>query len=111
MLSHAPRRSQAMMMLIDAFEPEGVTRIAVDSIFMMPHLGVLAQVHEAAAAEVFERDCLIHLGTCVSPLNQGKPGATCFEYELTVGGETRNGRGAGGRGGAGAAGRGRDGAS
>ena len=90
-LSHAPRRSQAMMMLIDAFEPEGVTRLAVDSIFMMPHLGVLAQVHEAAAAEVFERDCLIYLGTCVSPLNQGKAGTTCFEYELTVTGRTRKG--------------------
>ena len=46
--------------------------LAVDSIFMMPHLGVLAQVHESAAAEVFEHDCLIHLGTCVSPLNTGQ---------------------------------------
>jgi len=90
-LSHAPRRSQAMMMVIDAFEPEGVTRIAVDSIFMMPHLGVLAQVHEEAAAAVFERDCLIHLGTCISPLKGGRPGATCFEYELTTSGTTRKG--------------------
>jgi uncharacterized protein (TIGR01319 family) len=90
-LSHAPRRSQAMMMLIDAVQPEAITRLAVDSIFMMPHLGVLAQVHEAAAAEVFERDCLIHLGTCVSPINQGKAGGTCFEYRLTAGGTTRKG--------------------
>jgi hypothetical protein len=90
-LSHAPRRSQAMMMLIDAFQPEGITRLAVDSIFMMPHLGVLAQVHPAAAAEVFDRDCLIHLGTCVSPLNQPKPGGKCFDYRLTVAGQTRSG--------------------
>src|SRR5690606_24664968 len=39
-LSHAPRRSQSMMMMIDAFQVEGVTELAVDSIFMMPHLGV-----------------------------------------------------------------------
>lgn len=90
-LSHAPRRAQAMMMLIDAFGPEGVTRLAVDSIFMMPHLGVLAQVHPAAATEVFERDCLIYLGTCVSPLNGVKPGSQCFDYRLTVGGQTRSG--------------------
>ena len=90
-LSHAPRRSQAMMMIIDAFAPEGVTRIAVDSIFMMPHLGVLAQVNEPAATQVFERDCLIHLGTCVSPLNQGKAGAKCFEYKMNAGGQTRQG--------------------
>jgi uncharacterized protein (TIGR01319 family) len=83
-LSHAPRRSQAMMMMIDAFAPEALTRLAVDSIFMMPHLGVLAQVNEAAAAEVFERDCLIHLGTCISPVNQGKPGTKCFEYRMAT---------------------------
>ncbi|MCD4733285.1 glutamate mutase L, partial [bacterium] len=48
-LSHAPRRSQAAMMLIDAFLPEGFTKLAVDSIFMMPQLGVLTKVNEKAA--------------------------------------------------------------
>jgi hypothetical protein len=90
-LSHAPRRVQSMLMMIDAFQPEGITRLAVDSIFMMPHLGVLAQVNEEAATEVFERDCLIELGTCVSPLNRGKAGTLCFNYTLTVDGQTRTG--------------------
>lgn len=71
-LSHAPRRVQAALMLIDAFEPEGVTTLAVDSIFMMPQLGVLASMHEEAATEVFERDCLIMLGACVAPVAKGK---------------------------------------
>ncbi len=87
-LSHAPRMHQTAMMLIDAFEPEGVTRLAKDSIFMMPHLGVLAEVHTQAAVEVFERDCLINLGTCIAPRGQGKPGKPCFEYEFK--GETLN---------------------
>jgi uncharacterized protein (TIGR01319 family) len=90
-LSHAPRRSQAMMMLIDAFQPEGVTRLAVDSIFMMPHLGVLAQVNEVAATQVFERDCIIDLGTCVAVTNQAKLGAPALEYTLTVDSEERTG--------------------
>lgn len=67
-LSHAPKRAQAAQMMIDAFQPEGITRLAVDSIFMMPQLGVLATVHERAATEVFHKDCLIHLGTCVAPV-------------------------------------------
>ncbi|MBD3182349.1 methylaspartate mutase, partial [Candidatus Poribacteria bacterium] len=67
-LSHAPRRSQAAMMMLDAFLPEGVTRLAVDSIFMMPQLGVLARVNRDAATQVFKRDCLINLGTCIAPL-------------------------------------------
>lgn len=82
-LSHAPRMQQTAAMLIDAFEPEGFTTLAKDSIFMMPHLGVLAEVHPQAALEVFEKDCLIHLGTCIAAKGIGKPGKTCFSYRIT----------------------------
>jgi uncharacterized protein (TIGR01319 family) len=78
-LSHSPRRSQAAMLLLDAFQPEGITRLAVDSIFMMPHLGVLTEVNEEAAQEVFEKDCLIPLGTAIAPKGQAKPGAKCLK--------------------------------
>lgn len=81
-LSHAPRMEQTAMMLVDAFEPEGITTLSKDSIFMMPHLGVLAQVHPQAALEVFQRDCLVYLGTCVAPKGNGKPGKPCFSYAL-----------------------------
>ena len=83
-LSHAPRRNQTAMMLLDAFGPAGFTRLAVDSIFMMPHLGVLADIHPAAATEVFERDCLIHLGTCIAPWGTAKPGAACLRITGTL---------------------------
>ena len=75
-LSHAPRREQSAKMLIDSFLPEGVTSLAVDSIFMMPQLGVMANIENKeiaeqariAALEVFEKDCLIRLGTCIAPV-------------------------------------------
>ena len=82
-LSHAPRRSQAMMMMIDAFQPQGVTMIAVDSIFMIPHLGVLSTINEKAATEVFEKDCLIYLGPCISLTNSGKFGSHCLDCVIT----------------------------
>ena len=92
-LSHAPRREQAAMMLVDAFEPEGLTGLAVDSIFMMPQLGVLAQVHPEAATHVFLRDCLIPLGACIAPINHphsrlGKPGSPGLTVRLTRQGGT-----------------------
>jgi uncharacterized protein (TIGR01319 family) len=90
-LSHAPRMEQTFTMMIDAFEPEGFTEIAKDSIFMMPHLGVLAQVHPQAALEVFERDCLIYLGTCIAAKGTGKPDKPCFKYELRGGGLNESG--------------------
>ena len=85
-LSHAPRRQQAMLMMIDAFQPEGITHLAVDSIFMMPQLGVLAQVNPEAATQVFERDCLIHLGTAIAPVGVAKAGETCLSVEVRIAG-------------------------
>lgn len=82
-LSHAPRREQTAAMLVDAFQPEGVTQLAVDSIFMMPHLGVLASVDEKAATDVFERDCIVYLGTCVAPVGQARAGETCLTWSLS----------------------------
>ena len=67
LLSHAPRRIQSMITLIDGFQPEGITKLIQDSVFMMPHLGILSTVHQNASYEVFEKDCLVHLGTCISP--------------------------------------------
>lgn len=81
-LSHAPRRQQTAMMLIDAFLPEGITQLTVDSIFMMPQLGVLATVHEDAALSVFQKDCLIYLGTCIAPTGKVKGKEPVLDYEL-----------------------------
>ena len=91
-LSHAPRREQSTRMLIDAFQPEGITQLAVDSIFMMPQLGVLANIDQKelaesarkAALEVFNKDCLIRLGTCIAPVGNAKPGALILTAELTM---------------------------
>lgn len=96
-LAHSPRRTQSMMMMIDAYQPEGVTRMAVDSIFMMPHLGVLAQISEKAALDVFYHDCLVRLGTCLAPKGVGKEGQKIMDWEVSTpdgkkqGGELRFG--------------------
>jgi uncharacterized protein (TIGR01319 family) len=83
-LSHAPRRQQAALMLIDGFLPEGITRLAVDSIFMMPQLGVLSTVHPTAATQVFDKDCLIHLGTCIAPAGESKDEKEILTYKFTM---------------------------
>jgi uncharacterized protein (TIGR01319 family) len=77
-LSHAPLRSQSAHMLVDSFLPEGITELAVDSIFMMPQLGVLSEVDKPgcaqAAMEVFDKDCLIHLAISICPVGTVKEG-------------------------------------
>ncbi len=86
-LSHAPRMEQSALMMIDAFEPEGFTELAKDSIFMMPHLGVLATVNPRAATEVFEKDCLVLLGWCAAPRGEVRAGKPAFTYALKRGSE------------------------
>ena len=81
-LSHAPERESAALMMLDAYQPRGVTRLAVDSIFMMPHLGVLSGIHPAAAAEIFVEDCLVPLGTAVAPVGEMKPGAEVLQIQI-----------------------------
>ena len=81
-LSHAPRRVQSALMMIDAFQPKGITKLAVDSIFMMPHLGVISTINEEAAWQVFDRDCLIRLGTVIAPVIVEKLGRTILKAKV-----------------------------
>jgi uncharacterized protein (TIGR01319 family) len=76
-LSHAPRRAQSALMMMDAYLPEGITMLTVDSIFMMPHLGVLSEHVYEAAKQVFEYDCIVKCGHCIAPVGTGKEGEDC----------------------------------
>ena len=89
-LSHSPRRVQAALMMLDGFQPEGFTELTVDSIFMMPQLGVLSTVHELAALQVFNRDCLIRLGWSIAPRTAGRAreGQPCLAIEFRSPGRT-----------------------
>ncbi len=108
-LSHAPDRMSAALMILEGFELQGFTRVAVDSIFMMPHLGVFASVHPDAAREIFLHDCLVNVAHTAVPvfprkrptgsvlahvLIDGEPAATIDagiveHIELEPGAETR----------------------
>jgi hypothetical protein len=81
-------RAQSASILIDAFQPEGITRLAQDSVFMMPHLGVLSTVAPDVAMEIFERDCLVRLGTCIAPRGTGTLGDRAITLDL----QTSDGR-------------------
>lgn len=71
-LSHAPERLSAALMMLDGFGLQGLTLIAVDSIFMMPHLGVLARVAPEAAREIFQHDCVVNIAHSLVPVWERK---------------------------------------
>lgn len=67
-LSHAPHRLESALMMIDGFGMKGLTQITVDSIFMMPHLGVFSTVSANGASEIFEHDCLVNIAHAIVPV-------------------------------------------
>ena len=84
LLSHAPRRIQSMLILTDAWLTEGVTRMMQDSVFMMPHLGVLSTVYRDAAWNVFDKDCLLRLGTSIAASGQAKFGEHVMDLHIDM---------------------------
>jgi uncharacterized protein (TIGR01319 family) len=84
LLSHAPRRAQSLLVLTDAFQPEGVTKIVQDSVFMMPHLGLLSTIYPDIAWQIFDKDCLVRLGTVIAPSGQLNDGQEALNIKLEM---------------------------
>jgi uncharacterized protein (TIGR01319 family) len=84
LLSHSPRRIQSLIILTDAFQPEGVTMLFQDSVFMMPHLGVLSTVYPEAAWQIFDKDCLVRLGSVIAPRGVGREAETVLNIEMEM---------------------------
>lgn len=84
LLSHAPRRVQSMLILTDAWLTEGITRMMQDSVFMMPHLGVVSTVYREAAWNIFDKDCLLRLGTSIAASGQAKYGKPVMDIDIEM---------------------------
>jgi hypothetical protein len=88
-LAHAPKFGQAMLMLLDALQPCGVTSMVLDRTMLISQLGAVATVAPIAAVQVNENDAVMHrLGTCVVPFGSLPPG----QLAIRVGVEYSNGR-------------------
>ncbi len=68
-LANVPRPGQAALILLDALQPTaeglGSVELAIDTTLLIPPLGNLARHQPAMAAAVFDRDCLVWLGTAI----------------------------------------------
>ena len=85
-LSYAPRRSQAAMMMLDALQPLGVTDLVVDSQFLLPHVGALLECQGEAASAVLDDQAIVLLGSSVCPVGPvASPGAVVARVETGAG--------------------------
>jgi hypothetical protein len=88
-LAHAPKYGQALLLLLDALQPRGVTSVVLDRTMLISQLGAVATMAPVAAVQVNENDAVLHrLGTCVVPFGDLPQGRTAIRVEV----EYSNGR-------------------
>jgi hypothetical protein len=70
-LVHAPQHGQAILILLDAIQPTGITTLWLDATSLAIPVGSLATVHPLAATQVMEGDAFLNLGTTICPMGTG----------------------------------------
>jgi hypothetical protein len=70
-LGQAPKPGLAALLLLDALQPSGVTRLVLDPYHLAAALGALARFNPVAVAQIFDSLAFVELGTAVSLLGGG----------------------------------------
>lgn len=72
---NAPTHGQSLMMLLDALQPSGVTRLVLDKNDLLPALGVAAERSAILPVHVIESWPFTTLATVISPISSANYGA------------------------------------
>jgi hypothetical protein len=98
-LTGVPRPEFAVLMLLDAIRPTGITTLVLDPNCLTPALGVAAGQLPVATVQVLETGSYISLGTIVAPIGRSRRGRRMLTMRLErmdggeeVSGEVRNGQ-------------------
>jgi hypothetical protein len=70
-LGQAPRPGLAAMLLLDGLQPSGITRLMLDPCHLTAALGAISQLHQMAAAQVYDSLAFVDLGTAISIVGRG----------------------------------------
>jgi hypothetical protein len=81
-LSRSGSDGMTLLTLLDAVQPRGVTRVALDWASVWPALGALARCEPMAALQVLERDALRDLGTVLGVEGQGVAGQPALRIRV-----------------------------
>lgn len=89
-LTHASHYGQTVLVLLDALQPVGVTRLWLDNLSLLPQMGVLSTLEPMAAGQVTVRDSLLPLGTLICPVagrsrqvSAGREGKSALRFRIS----------------------------
>lgn len=82
-LTRAPNVAQALLMILDAIQPTGVTTVGLDQNHLIPSLGAASAVNPVLAVQVLEANTLLNLGIVISPVGEARPGTPVLRLRLS----------------------------
>ena len=82
-LGRAPRPGQAILMLLDAIEPVGISTIVLDEYGLASALGAMAVIQPLAAVQALDSGAFLTLGTVVAPVGRARPGEVIMRVKIT----------------------------
>ncbi len=78
------RPGMTAMLLLDALEPVGVTRLQADANALIPAMGVLARINPTAVVQVLDAGGLEDIGTAISLEGTPRPGRAVAVVTITT---------------------------
>jgi uncharacterized protein (TIGR01319 family) len=82
-LTKAPHFGYSTLLLLDGFEPWGVTKLSLDLAGLTSVLGSVAAIEPVAAVEVIAHESsFLNLGTIIAPLGHGVAGKDALNLKL-----------------------------
>ena len=81
-LSNAPTFGQSLLILLDAFQPTGVTTIILDKNNLLPALGATADINSILPVQALESGAFVNLATVVSPVSSARYGTSILKASL-----------------------------
>lgn len=83
-ISGTGRPGLAALLMLDALQPHGVTRLQTDSAALLPALGALARLHPDAVVQLLDAQGLDEIGTVINLGGQPRPGQPAATVTLTL---------------------------
>lgn len=82
LVAHAPNLGQVALLLLDALQPVGLSRLVLDHLGALPTIGAVAVLQPLAAAQVLDQDAFLELGTVVAPVGAGRDGEIALRFKM-----------------------------
>jgi hypothetical protein len=83
-LTKAPTRNQALMMVLNGLQPTGVTTIALDRNNLAPSLGATASVTPLLTIQSLDATNFVNLCTIISPVGIAPLGTPILRVRMTI---------------------------